>query len=198
ITPNPTDPIGTAEFRMRVADHIHAQFFNNGPLTLNSVLARFDARKAELDRAVVGESARWGDVAGQTTPFTRDTWLSAISTVRNYIISGSISGFLGNRNTVLFNELVADGQYPKLANGGGAIFNAPEFNQNGGNIAPGFNLSIALGAGNPVGTQIYYTLDGTDPRLIGGAISPTAILYTGAIPLNTSAQPRARVRYVDA
>jgi hypothetical protein len=184
IAPNATDPIGTAEFRLRVADHLHAQFFNNGPLTNAQNLARFDLRKSELDRAVVGESARWGD-AKVASPLTRTTWLNAVTAARN---------FLATRSTTVFNQLVADGQYPKLANG--TIFNAAEFNQNGGDIAPGFNLTISNS--NAVGGTIYYTLDGTDPRLLGGAISPTALTYSGAIPLNTSVQPKARVRYVDA
>src|SRR5262249_44891720 len=36
------------------------------------------------------------------------------------------------------------------------------------------NLSAPIG-------QIYYTVDTTDPRLPGGGISPSAILYTGSI-----------------
>jgi hypothetical protein len=173
--------IGTDEFRLRVADHIRAQFFDNGPLTTAQVLARFDARKLELDKAVVGESARWGDSKTEP-PLTRNTWLGAVSSARNY---------LNTRSTTVFNQLVADGQYPKLTNG--TIFNAPNFNQYGGAI--GNNFSLIITNPNGFGGTIYYTLDGTDPRAIGGAISPTALTYSGAIPLNTSLQPRARIRY---
>ena len=51
----------------------------------------------------------------------------------------------------------------------------PAFNQNGGPITPGFNLTMSAVAGT-----IYYTLDGTDPRASGGGISPTASLQRHA------------------
>jgi hypothetical protein len=73
---------GSSEFRLRVADHIRAQFFDNGPLTTTQVLARFDARKNELNQAVVGESARWG-----SSSLTKNTWLTAIGNARNYLLT---------------------------------------------------------------------------------------------------------------
>ena len=50
---------------------------------------------------------------------------------------------------------------------------APEISKNGGTIDPGTSVELAA----PVGT-IYYTTDGTDPRLAGGGISPSAIALT--------------------
>ena len=44
----------------------------------------------------------------------------------------------------------------------------------------------------PTGT-IYYTTDGSDPRLPGGGISPNARIYTGPISLPSNAQVVARV-----
>jgi hypothetical protein len=185
IQPNPTDPIGTAEFRLRVADHLQAQFIQpGGALTQAQVLARFDKRTAELTRAVVGESARWGD-AKVATPYTRNTWLNAVNAARAFLVT---------RSTTVYNQLVADGDWPKLSNG--TMFNAPTFNQYGGDI--GNNFSLTIGNPNAVGGTIYYTLDSSDPRPVGGGNpSPTAIQYAGAIPLNTSVEPKARIRYVD-
>jgi hypothetical protein len=51
----------------------------------------------------------------------------------------------------------------------GTFVRPPVFNQDGGRIQPGFQLSMVA----PAGT-VYYTLDGSDPRLPGGAVSPTA------------------------
>ena len=48
----------------------------------------------------------------------------------------------------------------------------------------GFNLTMAHTA--PGGSTIYYTFDGTDPRLVGGAISGTAQTYSTGIPLNNA------------
>ena len=59
--------------------------------------------------------------------------------------------------------------------------NAPDFNQYGGTITTPFNLTMT----NPNGSgTIYYTLDGTDPRAPGGALSASAIAYTGTISLD--------------
>jgi hypothetical protein len=41
--------------------------------------------------------------------------------------------------------------------------------------------------------EIYYTLDGTDPRVMGGATSSKAVRYTSSIPLNQIAHVKARV-----
>jgi hypothetical protein len=56
-------------------------------------------------------------------------------------------------------------------------------------ITPGFEVTISA----PSGT-IYYTLDGSDPRLRGGAISPVASVYGGPIVLDGNARVVARVR----
>ncbi len=68
---------------------------------------------------------------------------------------------------------------------------APNFNQYGGDITTPFNLTLT----NPNGSgTIYYTLDGTDPRVAGGGLSPSAIAYSGPINLTDSTCVRARVR----
>jgi hypothetical protein len=47
----------------------------------------------------------------------------------------------------------------------------PRFSQPGGVMQPGFALSMATPSGS-----VYYTLDGSDPRLAGGNLNPRAIL----------------------
>ena len=71
----------------------------------------------------------------------------------------------------------------------GLVIGAPQFSQVGGQIAPGFQLTLTHT--NASGT-IYYTTNGTDPRAIGGAI--VGMQYTGPIVLNSSASILARVR----
>ena len=159
------------EFRLKVADRVHKYFFNNGLLTPAQNRERLLRRKAEIDRAVVGESARWGD-AKRATPFTRDDWQNAINNVLN--------NFLPTRTQIVLNQLRADSLYPGVA--------APSFNQLGGNVNPGFSLTMSTPAG-----QIYYTLDGTDPRLPGGGTSSKALLYSSPVALNQNAIVKARV-----
>jgi hypothetical protein len=160
-----------AEFRLRVADRVHKYFFNNGLLTPQATRELFLERKGEIDRAVVGESARWGD-AQREPAFTRDgEWVRAVDRVLN--------DFLPQRSAVVLEQLRADSLYPAIA--------APSFNQHGGTIERRFALAMAA----PAGT-IYYTRDGSDPRLRGGAIAPTALVYQSPIVLDRSAQIRSR------
>jgi len=72
-------------------------------------------------------------------------------------------------------------------------FEGPRFHVNGsdrhgGRIVGGDVLTITA----PAGT-IYYTLDGSDPRLPGGAVSAGAVEYAGAVTLDHSYVVRARV-----
>jgi hypothetical protein len=51
-----------AEYRMRFADLAHRFFFNGGVLSYPAVTDRYSTRIAEIDRAIVCESARWGEI----------------------------------------------------------------------------------------------------------------------------------------
>jgi hypothetical protein len=168
--------IPNAEFRVLVADHVQKHCFNGGPLSVQGMRTMFMARSNEIQRAIVGESARWGD-AKVSTPFTRQTWLNALQNANNNFVSG--------RTAVLINQLKADGLFPNL--------NAPLFNSYGSVVSNGFALYLTNNNGS--GT-LYYTLDGSDPRQRGGNISPAAIAYTPgtAIIINFPTTVRARVR----
>ena len=159
------------EFRLLVADHIHRHFFNHGVLTAQRARELFLARTGQLDRAVVGESARWGD-AKRGTPFTRVDWQNAVNNVLN--------NFIPQRSAVVLTQLRNGGLYPTVV--------APAFSQHGGNVQPGFSLTMSA----PAGT-IYYTLDGSDPRLRGGTVSPAARVYSGAVVLTETTEVKARV-----
>lgn len=161
-----------AEFKLRVADRVQKHFFNGGLLTPQSAVARFMKRKAEIDRAVVGESARWGD-AKREPPLTRNVeWINEVNRI--------VNNYMPARTGIVLNQLKAKGLYPSV--------DAPAFSTFGGNVVYGFRLNMTAPAG-----AIWYTRDGSDPRLPGGAISPAAINYTSQISLNQSVRLRARV-----
>ncbi len=65
---------------------------------------------------------------------------------------------------------------------------APVASTSGPMVAPGTGVTLT----SPVG-QVYYTLDGSDPRGDGGSISPTAIAATGPITIDAFTQITARV-----
>jgi hypothetical protein len=146
---------GNAEYRMRFADLAHKFFFNNGVLTYPAVADRYRTRIAEIDRLIVGESARWGDTRS-STPHIRAEWV----VIENNIISQ----FLQPRPDFVLNWLKANGLYPSV---GAPVFNINGVYQHGGYAESDDWLSMTRPAGT-TGT-IYYTLDGSDPRRPAGA-----------------------------
>ncbi|MBN2477233.1 MAG: lamin tail domain-containing protein [Pirellulales bacterium] len=163
-----------AEYRLLFADHVHRHFFNDGILTAENAAAMYQERLNEIDRAIVAESARWGDNRVASTPYTRNgTWMAEANRLLN-------SYFPQRTNTVL-SQLKARGLYPSVT--------APTCVPRGGEVTPGYWLSISAQGGT-----IYYTVDGSDPRLPGGAVNTAhARIYSGAIPLNESCVLKARV-----
>lgn len=174
----------SAEYRLRFADRVHRHFFNGGALTATSALARVDAMVPVIDSFIHAEAARWG-----STGLHRNTWFNtARVSVRNFINNGgAIPGghpalTAGTRTDIVLQQLkgyqeptgTAKPLYPQT-------LNAPTFSGTfGGVVAPGYSFNIT----NPNGATgtLYYTLDGSDPRSIGGAINPAAL--TGASPRN--------------
>jgi hypothetical protein len=67
---------------------------------------------------------------------------------------------------------------------------APDFSQFGGDVPANFALTVTNPDPNGVGT-IYYTINGLDPRLEGGAVQGTA--YSGPITLTQTTLVRARI-----
>lgn len=69
---------------------------------------------------------------------------------------------------------------------------APRFNQDGGPINSGFELTMIA----PVGASgnIYYTDDSSDPRLSGGSPSPVAQEYISGNPVTLNQNTRIRSR----
>ena len=63
----------------------------------------------------------------------------------------------------------------------------PEFSHPGGIVSRGFELMVTAEEG-----EIYYTLNGPDPKGAANQIAPEAILYTGPIVINENTRVRAR------
>ncbi len=98
------------------------------------------------------------------------------------ISSAILTDWIPNRRTPLMGQF---GTYGLLA-----TTNAPFFNQHGGAVTPGFNLTMSIT--NGPGT-IYYTTNGDDPRVMfSGAVSNTAVAYAGPITLDQSTVVKAR------
>ncbi|HXJ59152.1 MAG TPA: lamin tail domain-containing protein [Verrucomicrobiae bacterium] len=167
---------GNAEFRVLFGDRVHRHLFNQGALTVATNTARWQARHDELDHAIVAESARWGDYRRPTQPYRRELeWVSNQTWM--------VTTYFPSNLVIALNRFRAAGLYPQLG--------GPSFSQFGGNVPAGFQLTVS--DTNGTGAAIYYTLDGSDPRRAGGALSPSARLYTAPVPINAPTLVRARV-----
>ena len=184
------------EFRLLFADHIHRHFFNGGALYVdpdspawdpqhpewNVPAARYDDIATKTELPLIGESARWGDTQSSST--RNDGRIYALTDWRAKR-DDLFANFFPRRSAIVMDQFVAAGLYPELA--------APVFNQHGGEVAVGFELSVDAPG------DVYYTLDGSDPResalaegVVTAGISPTAMLYTAPIALEGTVTVKSR------
>lgn len=160
------------EWRLLFADRAQLHFFNGGVLTTNQTIPRFLDLCGIIDRAIVCESARWGDVVRVSQPYTRNVeWLTEKQRL--------LTNFFAGRTDRVIQHFRGAGLYPFLA--------APSYNQHGALFSNEFTLTMSA----PAGT-IYYTTNGSDPRLPGGSVTPGAITYSGSVVLNASRRVLAR------
>ena len=167
---------GNADYRMRFADLVHRSFFNGGPLSYPASTQIFQARVNQLDRAIVGESARWGDNR-RSTPYTREDWLKTANE--------KLDSYIPGRSNTVLNRLKNANLYPSVS---APVFDISGFSQHGGHVDTNSQLTMTASG------MIWYSLNGADPRIAGGAINSSgASLYTGPVTLAKSAHVQARV-----
>ena len=186
-----------AEHRMRFADRMHKRFFNGGLFTTPGLTDICNRQFAEIDAAMRCESARWGDnrATARAAPNTGVTYTRGVEWINEK--TRMLDVIVPARNPLILNSMKSktNALYPRVepANVASAILYAPAYAQHGGRVPGGYQLAIT----NPNATLgiMYYTLDGSDPRLTGGAIAPTASSYTDPVPLTGSVNVRSRVLY---
>jgi hypothetical protein len=167
------------EFRLRYADHVRTHLFNDGALTPDRVLERWNRRSDEIFSALIGESARWGDAKRPAQPYTRDVeWAEE----RRRLVEECFPG----RTEVLIKQLKDPDLYTKAL--------APNFNHHGGRVSSDFVLTMTAGTlFSPHRGEFVYTTDGGDTRVYGtGERSATAMVYDGGISLTKSTTIKAR------
>ena len=189
-----------AEFRLRFADHLQKHFAVGGLFYTdpahpnpdpshperNVPASLYLKRINEISTAIVDESARWGGYT-LTTNYTRNEhWQRELDNLLgNTNTTGNTTNYFPLRSAIVWNQYKTISLVP--TNG------APGVNQLGGNVPAGFALTMS----NPnAGGTIYYTTNGTDPRVYdSGAVTPGALVYTNGAPLtlNRSVIVQARV-----
>ena len=137
---------------MLFADRVYRHCFRGGPLTEDNVLARWRTLTEFIEDAVLAESARWGAAREEVgaTPRTREnTFYPEVERVADRM--------RGNVEQLL-ESLRQEGYYPTV--------DPPEVAWDGS--------TVVLRDPNPSPGDIYFTVDGTDPRAPGGVVSPGA------------------------
>nr|MBR9811954.1 hypothetical protein [bacterium] len=146
------------EYALRFADRAYKHMFNGGALTPENGAAQWDARAQGIRLAMKAESARWGDHA-DSNPRTLVDFDRGLQ--REY------NTWFPRRTPISISQFRAAGLYPEI--------DPPVFSQHGGKVSAGSGLLITNDTGD-----IYYTVDGSDPRLVGGGIHPNSIKINGA------------------
>lgn len=151
-----------------LGDRIQKHLFNDGVLTEASVVARWEKRSKDVELALIGESARWGDyrrdVDSRGAPLLLLTRDGAWMTERQRLLNE----YFPNRGKELIKQYRRLKLYPNL--------DAPGFEQHGGSVSPGSEVKVDILGGifSPKG-DIYITTDGSDPRAADGTPNPAAI-----------------------
>ncbi len=172
------------EYRIRFGDRAFKHFKGNGIFTPAKSTQRFNERVNELPVAIIAESARWGDSKSEN-PFTKhNAWLPEIEDV--------INNYFPYRTSIVVNQLKSAGLY--------SYVQPPEIERSGTEIAQGdYYLSgevlLTFQNTNSSGV-IYYTLDGVDPRMVGGEISYSAHVIESdeSIQINKSTVIKTRIK----
>ncbi len=160
------------DYHLRFADRVVKHFFRGGALTPEGAAKTWNDTAALVYEPLIGESARWGDLH-VSTPETREgNWQTQLDK-ENEI-------WFPQRTDVVLGQFASRGWIPRM-------ISFPDFKPFGGQVEEGtqvtariFNDSIF----NPINGDIYFTTNGTDPRLPDGSLDPDAIkLETGAGPV---------------
>jgi len=176
-----------AEYRQRFADRTFSYFREGGVLDETTARLRFEARMEQIDRAIIAESARWGDARSWVSnSYTRDEhWITEVNRVRYQ--------FFPHRGDIVLDQLIAAGLYTDLQ--------PPSMEADA--LEPGsqkleFMDPFELTLVNPnVTGMICYTTDGTDPRMTGGEINPDAEITSEQVKMDISATSLIKARVLD-
>jgi hypothetical protein len=144
-----------SDFRVLFRDRVYLHCSGDGALTPARAGGLFEARMNEISTAIIAETARWQPSSSiAQLPWDRDQeWTNEWRYFRNT--------FFPQRTKRLIDQLRKHPTWWPA--------DPPTVNHPAGTVPPGFELSFT----NPTG-QAYFTTDGSDPRLPGGAKNPDA------------------------
>jgi hypothetical protein len=132
----------------------------------DKVLARVDAMRAQLQESQERNFRRWPVMGRPIKP--------------NYYVGATFDAEVNWMKLWIKDRLTwIDRQYPSV----------PKLSEKGGTVASGTKVTLTGSLG-----EIFYTLDGSDPRAPGGSQAKGAKKYSGPIAIDREAKITARVR----
>ncbi|MCF7976109.1 MAG: lamin tail domain-containing protein [Phycisphaerae bacterium] len=150
------------EYRWRFANRTFKHFFHDGVFTPAASQARILARADQIETAIIAESARWGD-SKRASPFNRDShWWPEVNMI--------VNDYMLDRTDIVLGQLQDKGWYP--------LFDPPQFSVNGqpqGSSTVAVSAQLSLLNPNHSG-DIYYSMDGQDPRSADTAEPVTEVI----------------------
>ncbi|MCD6354764.1 MAG: lamin tail domain-containing protein, partial [Prolixibacteraceae bacterium] len=151
--------------------------FNNGVFTPENFKKEFLFRKNEIDKAIILESARWGDYRKDVSGVTytkNEYWIPEVNK--------DLEEYIPQRRKIFIKQ---------LRDPGNRLF--PDFMPPVIEIekqSTGSHKIVKLINPNSTDGVIYFTTDGRDPRRIGGAVQGTK--YTDPVEIEHSSILKAR------
>lgn len=178
------------DFQMLFADRTYKHLHDGGALTVAQASDSFLGIQGQIDKAIIAESARWGDVqastpygstASSSTNINGDSYPPTINSPiyftreQHWLVEQEnvVTNYLPtlhdlNDSRSFIRELRSRDLYPSI--------DPPVYSQLGGEVPTNFPLQLT----SPDGA-VYFTTDGSDPRLSGGSVNPTAGTFGGLL-----------------
>lgn len=171
-----------AEYRILLADRVQKWFLNGGLLTPQSATERYLKRTREIEKVIWCESARWGDYRRDVHPRDNDNDLYTPDKYWQKTLDWVTKTYFPQRTDLVISQLRLSGLYPTV--------DAPEFTHDGGAVTSELDLGMSSKSGT-----IYYTVNGIDPREVGGGVATTGVyVYDSPLKINGNGTVKARVK----
>ena len=169
------------DFQLLFADRVYQHCFDDGALTDANNRERLETLTDFIASAIIGESARWGE--GRTRD---EDWRRAVR-ILDGKMDGNVEAFIEALRGWRHEDWPDVVLYPEI--------DPPIFEQHGGAVSPTFLMQLhAPAAGHGAEGTLYYTLDGSDPRLPGGEVAPSATVHVGRFALGSTPSGRVTVK----
>ena len=179
---------GDPEFLSFYADRIQRMFLNDGPLSVAQSTARLQELIDQVELSVILEEARWGTTSSTTSSTGGSLSVAEFNARSQDAIDRVLPNIVESSNNILV-RLQDRGVFPDLNAPEILVDGTPQFN---GDISGGEALTFA--ADGPV----YYTTDGSDPRLPGGGLNPNAISFDSGLTQTALVQSGDQWRFEDS